>query len=210
MWKNSNNCEFIIDLTPLCAGKGRATGYGCLRWVHGETAELMVPRDEIRAKENGWCHGLPTPNWAPKHHKQWHLTTEILVIAPWWLSARHSFIDAKCRPWSHKSDENPPEGDTKPPGGNNPWELLFSSSINPLLKPIQIQSDNLILAKCQGNDWLLRDSQSDIDKHLCTKSSSTTPFLETSSFRQSLIVLRKVWFTVKALLSLIVFKVGIP
>ena len=22
--------------------------------------------------------------------------------------------------WSNKSDENPPEGDTKPPGGNNP------------------------------------------------------------------------------------------
>ena len=68
-------------------------------------------------------------NWAPKHHKQWHLTTAILIIAPWWLSARHSFIDAKCRPWSHKSDKNPPEGDTKPPGVNNPWELLFSSSI---------------------------------------------------------------------------------
>ena len=51
-------------------------------------------------------------NWAPKHHKQWHLTTEILVIAPWWLSARHSFIDAKCRPWSHKSDKNSLEGDT--------------------------------------------------------------------------------------------------
>ena len=30
------------------------------------------------------------------------------------------FIDAKCRPWSHKSDANLPGGDTKPPGGNNP------------------------------------------------------------------------------------------
>ena len=46
--------------------------------------------------------------------------TGILIIAPWWLSARHSFIDAKCRPWSHKSDKNPPEGDTEPPGGDNP------------------------------------------------------------------------------------------
>ena len=34
--------------------------------------------------------------------------------------AWHSFIESKCRPWSHKSDINPPEGDTKPPGGNNP------------------------------------------------------------------------------------------
>ena len=33
--------------------------------------------------------------------------------------AWHSFIDAKCRPWPHKSDTNPPEGDTKPPGDNN-------------------------------------------------------------------------------------------
>ena len=34
--------------------------------------------------------------------------------------AWHSFIDAKCRPWSHKSDANPPEGDTKPPGVDKP------------------------------------------------------------------------------------------
>ena len=61
--------------------------------------------------------------------------------------ARHNLIDAKCRwhsdrldkevllcscpwarwrcefqgtAWSNKSDANPPEGDTKPPGGNNP------------------------------------------------------------------------------------------
>ena len=34
--------------------------------------------------------------------------------------AWHTFIDAKCRPWSQKSDTNPPEGDTKPPGGDNP------------------------------------------------------------------------------------------
>jgi hypothetical protein len=46
--------------------------------------------------------------------------TGILIFAPWWLNARHSFIDAKCRPWSHKSDTNPPEGDTKPPEGDNP------------------------------------------------------------------------------------------
>ena len=46
--------------------------------------------------------------------------TGILIIAPWWLSARHSFIDAKCPTWSNKSDANPPEGDTKPPGGDNP------------------------------------------------------------------------------------------
>ena len=31
--------------------------------------------------------------------------------------------------WSNKSDANPPEGDTKPPGGNNSQSLLFSSSI---------------------------------------------------------------------------------
>ena len=31
--------------------------------------------------------------------------------------------------WSNKSDANSPEGDTKPPGGNNPWSLLFNSSI---------------------------------------------------------------------------------
>ena len=43
---------------------------------------------------------------------------------------RKDFIDAKCRPYSHTSDTNRPEGDTKPPGGDNPWELLFSSSIN--------------------------------------------------------------------------------
>ena len=34
--------------------------------------------------------------------------------------AWHSKIDAKCRPWSHKSDTNPLEGDTKPPEGDNP------------------------------------------------------------------------------------------
>ena len=65
-------------------------------------------------------------------------------------------------------------------------------------KPIYIQNHNLSLAKCQGNDWLLRDSQRDIDKHLCTKSSSTIPFLEISGFIPSLIFLRKVWFMVKA------------
>ena len=31
--------------------------------------------------------------------------------------------------WSNKSDEIPPEGDTKPPGGYNQWGLLFSSLI---------------------------------------------------------------------------------
>ena len=44
----------------------------------------------------------------------------IIAMLPWWLSARHSFIDAKCPTWSNKSDANPPEGDTKPPGGDNP------------------------------------------------------------------------------------------
>ena len=38
--------------------------------------------------------------------------------------------------WSNKSDANPPEGDTKPPGGNNPWSLLFRSSI-------QLRKENL-------------------------------------------------------------------
>ena len=71
-----------------------------------------------------------TLNWGPKHNKQWHLTTGILISAPWRLSARHSFIDAKCPTWSNKSDENPPEGDTKPPGGDNPWVLFIISSIN--------------------------------------------------------------------------------
>ena len=53
----------------------------------------------------------------------------------WWQlkwyhiqDAWYSFIDAKCRTWSHKS--HPPEGDTKPPGGNNPWSLLLHSSIS--------------------------------------------------------------------------------
>ena len=31
--------------------------------------------------------------------------------------------------WSNKNDANPLEGDTKPPGGDNPWSLLISSSI---------------------------------------------------------------------------------
>ena len=31
--------------------------------------------------------------------------------------------------FSNISDSNPPEGDTKPPGGDNPWSLLISSSI---------------------------------------------------------------------------------
>ena len=34
--------------------------------------------------------------------------------------AWHSKIDAKFRPWPHKSDTNLPKGDTKPPGGNDP------------------------------------------------------------------------------------------
>ena len=46
--------------------------------------------------------------------------TGILNIAPWRLSAWHSFIDAKYSTWSKKSDANPPEGDTKPPEGDNP------------------------------------------------------------------------------------------
>ena len=71
MWKNSNDYEFIIDLTPLCARKGRATGYGCLRWVHGETAELMVPRDEIRAKENGWCQCIEKTFLLPHFKCHW-------------------------------------------------------------------------------------------------------------------------------------------
>ena len=54
-----------------------------------------------------------------------HLTTE-MVSYPRSLA---QFIDAKCRPWSHKSDANPPGGDNKPPGGDNPYDLLFSSSI---------------------------------------------------------------------------------
>ena len=42
--------------------------------------------------------------------------------------ARHNLIDAKCRwhsdwldgtAWSNKSNANPLEGDTNPPGGNN-------------------------------------------------------------------------------------------
>ena len=32
--------------------------------------------------------------------------------------------------WSKESDANPPEEDTKPPWGNNPWCLLFSSSMS--------------------------------------------------------------------------------
>ena len=31
--------------------------------------------------------------------------------------------------WSNARVANPPEGDTKPPGGNNPWNLLFILSI---------------------------------------------------------------------------------
>jgi hypothetical protein len=52
-----------------------------------------------------------------------------LIIAPWWLSAWHSFIDAKYSTWSKKSDANPPEGDTKPPEGHNPLSLFIISSI---------------------------------------------------------------------------------
>ena len=52
-----------------------------------------------------------------------------MISAPWRLSARHSFIDAKCSTWSNKSDENPPEGDTEPPGGDNPWVLFIISSM---------------------------------------------------------------------------------
>ena len=36
----------------------------------------------------------------------------------------------KGTPWSNKSGANLPEGDTKPPGGDNPWNLLFICSIN--------------------------------------------------------------------------------
>ena len=58
--------------------------------------------------------------------------------------ARHNLMDAKYRWLSNqldgaiifreplgqtKNDANPPGRDTKPPGGDNPRSLLFSSSI---------------------------------------------------------------------------------
>ena len=33
-------------------------------------------------------------------------------------------------PWLNESDANPPGGDTNPPEGDNPWHLLFSSSMD--------------------------------------------------------------------------------
>ena len=60
--------------------------------------------------------------------------TGILIIAPWRLSAWHSFIDAKYPTWSNKSDANPPEGDTKPPEGDSPWSLFIISSIESMIK----------------------------------------------------------------------------
>ena len=71
--------------------------------------------------------------------------------------ARHNLIDAKCRwrsdrldgceflgtAWSNESDANPPEGDTKQPGGDNPCSLLFSSSIDHQLSKTENISRNL-------------------------------------------------------------------
>ena len=64
--------------------------------------------------------------------------------------ARHNLSDAKCRWrsdrlddavsfWEPLGDANPPEGDTKPPGGNNPWFLLFSSSIGSFWKVVLVK-----------------------------------------------------------------------
>ena len=41
--------------------------------------------------------------------------------------------------WSNASDANPPEGDTKPPGGDNPLRMLFILSIK--------SNENLVVLK---------------------------------------------------------------
>ena len=43
--------------------------------------------------------------------------------------------------WSNKSDANLPGVDTKLPGGDNPWSLLFSSSIQRIRKKIDKTSE---------------------------------------------------------------------
>ena len=48
-----------------------------------------------------------------------------MIIAPWRLSAWHSFIDAKYSTWSKKSDANPPEGDTKPPEDSASMKFVY-------------------------------------------------------------------------------------
>ena len=96
---------------------------GVRKWQFSTVNHQIVGWVGLKKSKTWWRNTWRPPSqyWAPKHHKQWHLTTGILIIAPWWLSARHSFIDSKCRPWSHKSDKNPPEEDIEPPGDNNPW-----------------------------------------------------------------------------------------
>jgi hypothetical protein len=57
--------------------------------------------------------------------------------------AWHSFIDAKCRPWSHKSNANPPGGDTKPPGpGAITHEVCCLAAELQLFKIIQALRSN--------------------------------------------------------------------
>ena len=94
-------------------------------------------------------------NWDDKQQSQARSDWCKMEMAFWLARWRCKFLGTA---WSIKSDANLPGIDTKPPRGNNPLSLLFSSSISRALlsKKYITQLHNTSFSNSQSGQMILK------------------------------------------------------